>query len=89
MKIKVKDKFPLMESVSLVENELNRRGWNKARLVKESGISSRAATCFFQDGKINSENTFRILHIFYPLLGIPARKNLHICKIFLDNVLHL
>lgn len=61
VKGKVKNIFPLMETIAFIKKEMDRRGWNKARLVAESGISSRAATCFFQDGKVNSENTFRIL----------------------------
>lgn len=62
MKKEVKGKFPLMESVVFVEKAMISRGWNKSQLTKESGASSAAVTRFFQDGMINSKNTFKILH---------------------------
>lgn len=62
MKKKVNDKFPLMENVALVERAMIKRQWNKSALSKESGVSSAVITRFFQDGKISSENLFKILN---------------------------
>lgn len=62
MKINVKAKFPLMENVALVEMAMIKRHWNKSALSKESGVSSAVITRFFQDGKISSENLFKILN---------------------------
>lgn len=58
---KVNNKFALMEIVKLVEKTMISKGWNKLKLTRESGASSAAVTRFFQDGMINSENTFKIL----------------------------
>ena len=71
----VKSKFSLMELVAFVERAMIDKGWNKRQLTKESGASSAAVTRFFQDGMINSENTFKILSAL-DLLMAPKQRGL-------------
>ncbi|MEN6375501.1 MAG: helix-turn-helix transcriptional regulator [Smithella sp.] len=58
----VKHKIALMENVAIVEKAMRSKGWSKNQLAKESGVSSAVITRFFQDGMINSKNTFKILN---------------------------
>lgn len=81
MKNEVKEKFPLMEIVARVDDAMKSRGWNKAKLTKESGASSAAVTRFFQDGKISSENTLKIL----TTVGLLVNSNPHDCPIKCDE----
>lgn len=70
----VKPEFSLMEIVGHVEKAMLSRGWNKATLTEKSGASSPAVTRFFQDGKVRSDNIFKML-VALDMLNVPLSKS--------------